>query len=170
MICFVRTLLPIDFLLLVLTCCLFPLSLSLSLLSRTQWRWYVMSGHCHRLTSCCWFLPYRFPPKCLFVLFLTFSAQIHPRQCVNKIWLFTPTYPVDGVAVVLSICCEKDVEDKYNSKTNIVRHHCDDWAKLSVVNNEHPTENITNELNFLILELWEPWKYQYSRDSFHGEL
>ena len=63
---------------------------SLSLLSRTQIRWYVMSGHCHRLTSCCWFLPYRFPPKCLFVLFLTFSAQIHPRQCVNKIWLFTP--------------------------------------------------------------------------------
>ena len=68
----------------------FTFSLSLSLLSRTQWRWYVMSGHCHRLTSCCWFLPYRFPPKCLFVLFLTFSAQIHPRQCVNKIWLFTP--------------------------------------------------------------------------------
>ena len=68
----------------------FTFSLSLSLLSRTQWRWYVMSGHCHRLTSCCWFLPYRFPPKCLFVLFLTFSAQIYPRQCVNKIWLFTP--------------------------------------------------------------------------------
>ena len=68
----------------------FTFSLLLSLLSRTQWRWYVMSGHCHRLTSCCWFLSYRFPPKCLFVLFLTFSAQIHPRQCVNKIWLFTP--------------------------------------------------------------------------------
>ena len=55
------------------------------------------------------------------------------------------TYPVDGVAEVLSICCEKDIEDKYNSKTNIIRHQGDDWTKLSIVDNQHPTENMYNE-------------------------
>ena len=69
---------------------------------------------------------------------------------------YLPTYPVDWVAVVLSIGCEKDVEDKYNSKTNIVRHHCDDWAKLSIVNNEHPAANLKNKFHeffkFLNLE------------------
>ena len=93
MICFVRTLLLIDFLLLVLTCCLFPLSLfhshfhcCLGLNDNDMWcrdiatAWLLAAGS----------YPYRFPPKCLFVLFLTFSAQIHPRQCVNKIWWFIP--------------------------------------------------------------------------------
>ena len=64
------------------------------------------------------------------------------------------TYPVDWVVVVLSICCVEDVEEKYNSETDIVRHQGYYWTKLSIVDNEHPTAKVMNDHSFFWLLNW----------------